>query len=222
MSDQQTKKFITKNEYGEKETNYIIKGHCNFSRNTNPYEYEEDLSNIMNDCTIIETHNSWCCDYCRKSHLTHCNRGHNKFVHSKYKTKRPDFKHYYCTRHIREFEKIKSNNDLAVKIIRNEILTKSQKLITKGYGVSPGIVKGKIGKNIFLLEFQDWDKITELKMLKKGVGLLCKEGGATSHLSIVCRELAKPCIIDVDLKKFHNGDVVTMDGSTGKITKDEN
>jgi len=217
MSDQQTKKFITENEYGEKEINYIIKGHCNYSRNINPLTYERDSSDIMNDCTIVETGSFSHCDYCKKLHLTYCDQ-HNKFRHSKH----ADFKHYYCTEHLREFEKIKSNNDLAVKIVRNEISTKSQKLIIKGYGVSGGIVKGKIGENIFLLESQDWNKITELKMLKKGVGLLCGTGGAGSHLSIVCRELAKPCIVKVDLEKLHNGDVITMDGSTGKITKEEN
>ena len=226
MSDQQTKKFITKNKDGEKEINYIIKGHCNFVRNINPLKYQRKTMSIMNDCTIVETRPGKIqggtfahCDYCAKGHVTCCITHESS---GSLETYPRNFKHYYCTEHLREFEKIKSNNDLAVKIIRNEISTKSQKLIIEGYGVSPGIVKGKIGENIFLLEDQDWNKITELNMLKRGVGLICKTGGSTSHLSIVCRELGKPCIIKVDLDKLHNGDVITMDGSTGKITKDEN
>lgn len=55
--------------------------------------------------------------------------------------------------------------------------------------------------------------------MKKVKGIVTDKGGQTSHAAIVSRELGVPCIVGTKTatKSFKNNDLVTMDGTNGKI-----
>lgn len=57
--------------------------------------------------------------------------------------------------------------------------------------------------------------------MKKVNGIITDKGGQTSHAAIVSRELGVPCVVGTKTatKDFQEGDVVTLDGTTGKIWK---
>lgn len=108
------------------------------------------------------------------------------------------------------------------------------KLIAKGLGVSPGVVKGKVKIIKDFTDhasFQEGDILvthltdpTMVPSMNKAAGIICNIGGLTSHPSIVSRELGIPCIVSA---KGNNGQQVTdilenkqeieMDGTTGEI-----
>lgn len=49
--------------------------------------------------------------------------------------------------------------------------------------------------------------------------VLTMTGGATSHAAVVARSMNKPCIVglSIDLDHFTEGDVISIDGSTGRV-----
>lgn len=55
--------------------------------------------------------------------------------------------------------------------------------------------------------------------MKKATGFITDEGGVTCHAAIVAREMNKPCVIGTKnaTKVLHDGDMVEVDVSTGKI-----
>lgn len=55
--------------------------------------------------------------------------------------------------------------------------------------------------------------------MKKVNGIITDKGGQTSHAAIVSRELGVPCVVGTKTatKDFKEGDVITLDGTTGKI-----
>jgi len=55
--------------------------------------------------------------------------------------------------------------------------------------------------------------------MKKVNGIITDKGGQTSHAAIVSRELGVPCIVGTSTatKLIKEGDIVTVDGTTGKI-----
>lgn len=55
--------------------------------------------------------------------------------------------------------------------------------------------------------------------MKKVNAIITDRGGQTSHAAIVSRELGVPCIVGTNeaTKKIKEGDIVTVDGSNGKI-----
>jgi len=57
--------------------------------------------------------------------------------------------------------------------------------------------------------------------MKKVNGIITDKGGQTSHAAIVSRELGVPCVVGTKTatKDFKEGDVITLDGTTGKIWK---
>lgn len=57
--------------------------------------------------------------------------------------------------------------------------------------------------------------------MKKVNGIITDKGGQTSHAAIVSRELGVPCVVGTKTatKDFKEGDVVTLNGTTGKIWK---
>ncbi len=57
--------------------------------------------------------------------------------------------------------------------------------------------------------------------MKKVNGIITDKGGQTSHAAIVSRELGVPCVVGTKTatKDFKEGDVVTLDGTSGKIWK---
>lgn len=55
--------------------------------------------------------------------------------------------------------------------------------------------------------------------MKRAVAIVTDQGGRTSHAAIVSRELGIPCIVgaSVATTKLSDGQIITVDGSTGKI-----
>lgn len=55
--------------------------------------------------------------------------------------------------------------------------------------------------------------------MKKVNAIITDRGGQTSHAAIVSRELSVPCVVGTDkaTKLIKEGDIVTVDGATGKI-----
>lgn len=108
--------------------------------------------------------------------------------------------------------------------IRNEI-------ITKGDAASPGVRSGpvkilssakEIGKiapgDILVAQQTNPDYVPAMR---KAVAIVTERGGRTSHAAIVSRELGIPAVVGVkDIrKKLRDGEVITVNGSTGEIFK---
>ncbi|HPT66005.1 MAG TPA: phosphoenolpyruvate synthase [Candidatus Woesebacteria bacterium] len=57
--------------------------------------------------------------------------------------------------------------------------------------------------------------------MKKVNGIITDKGGQTSHAAIVSRELGVPCVVGTKTatKMFKEGDIVTINGTTGEIWK---
>lgn len=57
--------------------------------------------------------------------------------------------------------------------------------------------------------------------MKKVNGIITDKGGQTSHAAIVSRELGVPCVVGTKTatKDFKEGDIVTINGTTGQIWK---
>jgi len=55
--------------------------------------------------------------------------------------------------------------------------------------------------------------------MKKVAGIITDKGGQTSHAAIVSRELGTPCVVGTKTatKDIKEGDIVTIDGSTGRV-----
>ncbi len=55
--------------------------------------------------------------------------------------------------------------------------------------------------------------------MKRAAAILTDQGGRTSHAAIVSRELGIPCVVGSSLatKNLEDGQLVTVDGSTGKV-----
>jgi len=113
-------------------------------------------------------------------------------------------------------------NDSAKKEMSGEILL-------SGLGASPGISSGvvkvvhsieelsKIKKgDVLVTEMTNPDMVVDMQ---KANAIITDEGGITSHAAIVSREMGIPCVVGTDdaTKKLHDGDIVTVDGFSGKI-----
>lgn len=118
----------------------------------------------------------------------------------------------------KEVQKIKS------KIINERASIKKQ---YKGVVGSVGYARGRayVMKNL-----SDVDKINDqeimvvsgtsveyLTAMKKAVAVIAEIGGITSHAAVICREMKKPCLIQVEnaTKIFKNGDLVEVDAING-------
>ena len=208
----------------------VVKNHCDFTRGMNPLDYELDVKPPIHDCVIVETFpDKWQENYGILAHCDFCSEMHNRTVGSsksdcmeKRTPKGAEYKHthYYCTRHIREFEKAWTHDKQTTKNNPSEKppIWDSDDV---GKGVSIGTVTGKIGTDILLCEDMgsvNNGTILPFDVIRTTKGFIFKKGGALSHLAIVCREFKIPCIILRDAEKLNDGDIITMDGSTGKIT----
>ncbi len=115
-------------------------------------------------------------------------------------------------------------------------------LLTRGLPASPGAAAGKI---VFTAEeAEDWVKKGEHVVLVRretspediggmhvAEGILTSRGGMTSHAAVVARGMGTPCVsgageIQIDTKEkflrvrdhiLYEGDVMTLDGSTGEV-----
>lgn len=101
----------------------------------------------------------------------------------------------------------------------------------KGEPASPGSASGKVviinsikevGKakkgEILVTEMTTPDFVPAMKRVS---GIITDKGGQTSHAAIVSRELGVPCVVGTvkATKMFKEGDVVTLNGTTGEVWK---
>ena len=103
--------------------------------------------------------------------------------------------------------------------------------ILSGIAASPGIAFGKIKiiKNLEdLYKINQGDvlvtKMTNPDMvvtMQKSAAIITDEGGLTAHASIVSREMGIPAVVGtkVATTKLKEGEMITVDGSSGKIYK---
>jgi len=101
----------------------------------------------------------------------------------------------------------------------------------KGDPASPGTSSGKvviINNPKYLNKAQKGQiLVTEMTTpdfvpaMKKVNGIITDRGGQTSHAAIVSRELGVPCVVGTKTatKLFKDGDLVTLNGTTGEIWK---
>jgi pyruvate, water dikinase len=104
-------------------------------------------------------------------------------------------------------------------------------IILSGLGASPGIGSGKVK---VIKDLRDLDKVLDGDVLvttmtnpdmvvtmQKAVAIITDEGGMTAHAAIVSREMGIPAVVGTReaTEKLKDGDIVTVDGSTGKIYK---
>ncbi|MEQ8507452.1 MAG: pyruvate, phosphate dikinase [Rhodospirillaceae bacterium] len=115
-------------------------------------------------------------------------------------------------------------------------------ILSRGLPASPGAASGKI---VFTAEdAEDWVQKGEKVILVRretspediggmhvAEGILTTRGGMTSHAAVVARGMGTPCVsgagdIQVDVKEkylrvrdeiLHEGDIMTLDGSTGEV-----
>ena len=112
-----------------------------------------------------------------------------------------------------------------------EVSEGRQKPILKGATASLGIASGKV---IIIYKAEEIDKVeagdilvTEMTnpnfvpAMKKAGAILTDTGGRTSHAAIVSRELGIPCIVGTGnaTTTLKNGDIVTVNGTTGEVFK---
>ncbi len=119
---------------------------------------------------------------------------------------------------------------------------KAANVIGKGLGASPGAACGKVvfsaedakewaarGEKVVLVRLETSPE--DIEGMKAAQGILTVRGGMTSHAAVVARGMGKCCVsgcgeiaMDEENKKFTlagktyvEGDVISIDGSTGKI-----
>ncbi|MCK5224296.1 pyruvate, phosphate dikinase, partial [Candidatus Calescamantes bacterium] len=123
---------------------------------------------------------------------------------------------------------------------------KANKPVAKGLPASPGAVSGQIvftaleadqwvenGKKVILVRQET--SPDDIKGMQVSEGILTATGGMTSHAAVVGRGMGKCCVVgcgdisidygkkEVAIEKagltFKEGDVITLDGTTGRIYK---
>jgi len=121
-----------------------------------------------------------------------------------------------------------------------------RKVITKGLPASPGAACGAVvftadeaetqshaGKSVMLCRQETSPE--DIHGMHAAAGILTSRGGMTSHAAVVARGMGKPCVagagelhIDVKAKmirigeiEINEGDILTIDGSTGEVIMGE-
>ncbi len=119
-------------------------------------------------------------------------------------------------------------------------------VIAKGLNASPGAAVGEVvfepdeaevaaeaGRKVILVRTETTPD--DIHGIVAAEGVLTSRGGRTSHAAIVTRGMGKPCVagceaiqVDYESRSFstadvvvHQGDVITIDGSTGKVVLGE-
>ncbi|MFK5980595.1 MAG: pyruvate, phosphate dikinase [Rhizobiaceae bacterium] len=117
-----------------------------------------------------------------------------------------------------------------------------QPVIVTGLPASPGAACGEVcfsperaealrveGKATILVRLETSPE--DILGMDAAKGILTARGGATSHAAVVARGMGKPCIVGAGSLKidyeasrftvmgrpFHEGDIITLDGSTGRV-----
>ncbi|MFH1801783.1 MAG: phosphoenolpyruvate synthase [archaeon] len=116
------------------------------------------------------------------------------------------------------------------RIEESKIEIKGEAILT-GIPASPGIASGKIK---IVNEMKDLDKVKQGNILvtkmtnpdmvvtmQKSAAIVTDEGGLTAHAAIVSREMGIPCIVGTEYatERLKEGEVITVDGFSGKIYK---
>jgi pyruvate,orthophosphate dikinase len=118
----------------------------------------------------------------------------------------------------------------------------TKNLLAKGLPASPGGVCGKVvfssehavdakerGEKVILVRIETSPE--DIEGMVASLGILTTRGGMTSHAAVVARGMGKCCVagcgdiqVDYPLKEFRaqgyvvrEGDVITLDGSTGEV-----
>ncbi len=119
---------------------------------------------------------------------------------------------------------------------------KEGKLLAKGLNAGPGAASGVIAFNakkavecrshgIDSLLVRIETSPEDIQGMNAAVGILTARGGMTSHAALVARQMGKVCVagcggLDIDYhagtlkvsgKTFHEGDFLSIDGSTGEV-----
>ncbi len=119
---------------------------------------------------------------------------------------------------------------------------KNYTMLVKGIAASPGAASGiavldvkratVMGENgVKVILIREETKPEDVPAFFESVGILTSRGGKTSHAAVVARGMGKPCIVgcsdlridyenkqcNVDGKIVHEGDAITIDGSTGSV-----
>lgn len=127
------------------------------------------------------------------------------------------------------------------KLLHPTIQGIGHKVIGKGLPASPGAVSGKIAFDSKRAEMMaKHDKVILARIetspedivgMHSSVGIITARGGMTSHAAVVARGMGKTCVVsvaglEIDYTKqtmklgantFHEGDVITINGSNGDI-----
>ncbi|EAY20915.1 pyruvate, phosphate dikinase family protein [Trichomonas vaginalis G3] len=126
----------------------------------------------------------------------------------------------------------------------NDLKKAQPNLFTKGVNASPGAGVGKIyfsaemckkkakeGEDVIMV--RQFTKPDDIGGMLVGKGVITAEGGAASHAAVVARQLGFPAVvgcgsISIDFEALtvtsngvtlHEGDVVSVDGTTGQVFK---
>ena len=138
------------------------------------------------------------------------------------------------------FPKARNNRAAAINTIPHS--TGAAKAIGKGLAASPGAACGKVvfsaedakawaerGEKVVLVRLETSPE--DIEGMKAAQGILTVRGGMTSHAAVVARGMGKCCVsgcgaikmdeenkqFELSGKTFHEGDWLSIDGSTGKI-----
>ena len=119
------------------------------------------------------------------------------------------------------YKKWLEDNNISIKIDQDVLLTGDV-----------AYSKSVTGKVCIIYNEKDFDRFEKddilvtpmtvpkfMKVIKMSSGIITDEGGITCHASIIARELKIPCIVGCKnaTKVLKNGDLVKIDGATGKI-----
>ncbi|MBN3521980.1 phosphoenolpyruvate synthase [Algoriphagus lutimaris] len=116
-------------------------------------------------------------------------------------------------------------------LLKEYSLVEKGELLCSGYAIGGGITSGKVKiilspteaekleeGDILVTEITnpDWDPV-----MKKAGAIITTKGGRTSHAAIVAREVGALAIVGAEgaMETLSNGDMVTLDNSSGKIGK---
>ncbi|KAF8818329.1 pyruvate, phosphate dikinase [Rickettsia endosymbiont of Cardiosporidium cionae] len=139
----------------------------------------------------------------------------------------------------------KINTDKVLNLLHDSVdytNISDYKIFASGLPASPGAVTGKVvfslndaeifSKTHGVILVRNDTSPDDIKAMSISLAILTSRGGITSHAAVVARGLGKPCVcgvsditIDEDKKSMYNsenyilkqGDLITLDGSTGKI-----
>lgn len=115
-------------------------------------------------------------------------------------------------------------------------------VLTKGLPASPGAASGQIvfdadiaerrndmGESVILVRIETSPE--DIHGMHAATGILTARGGMTSHAAVVARGMGRPCVsgagslaidatarvLRVSGREFKEGDIITIDGSTGEV-----